>query len=328
MKKLLFLIWIQLFWMTGFSQSLPNIHIQRTNLVVRWKAPKHPWPKVVGIYHVVPTTFSPTVISNLMVLGSFTEKDKRDYGDVVIFGKPYSTPHLRISFVDGEIEYDGDRPHYSETNLAKDVPERKQLFHLTTNFLPELGISLSEIARQKNGKPQINYDASMSGFPAGGTNGDFIFLERGISFSRDLNGGRFFSDGGCYIDFGEHGKIFNIALSWPSLKCDELYSAATPEQIIQRIRDGKALQRHLISLEGTETMLDWSTVKSLTVTNAEVLYYRGDSFVAREFAPQPILPSLVYPHAELSGTVDTGTAKVHIEIVCPVIDETKPLKTK
>ena len=57
-----------------------GIHFQRTNLVVRWKAPSHPWPKALWVYTVSPTRFSPTVISNLMAIGSFTEKDKKDYG--------------------------------------------------------------------------------------------------------------------------------------------------------------------------------------------------------------------------------------------------------
>jgi hypothetical protein len=55
---------------------------------------------------------------------------------------------------------------------------------------------------------------------------------------------------------------------------------------------------------------------------------RGETFVAREFAPKLITSGLVYPDAELSGTVDTGTARFRVEIVCPVINEMRPVRTK
>ncbi|MGH7952975.1 MAG: hypothetical protein ACREFE_13815, partial [Limisphaerales bacterium] len=206
-----------------------------------------------------------------------------------------------------------------------------QLYQLTTNFLPKLGINLSEISKQRNGKPKFNFYEPLSGYPIpnGTPEGDFLtnIERRVVSFSRDLDGGRFYYDGGhCEIDFGEHAKILRIELSWPNLKRDKLYSAATPKQIVRRIRDGKAIQRHMMTSNGAETIIDWSKVKSLTITNAEVLYYCGDSFVVREFAPQLISPTLVYPHAELSGFVDTGKSKDYVALVCPIIDETKPLK--
>jgi hypothetical protein len=109
------------------------------------------------------------------------------------------------------------------------------------------------------------------------------------------------------------------------LKCDQLYAAATPDEIVQRIRRGQALQRHNLDLDGNEHLIDWSKVKSLTITNAEVWYYRGDTFIVRGYAPQLNAPNLVYPDAELWGFIDTGKEKTRVGIVCPVIDETKPL---
>ena len=330
MKKLVLLFCLQIIGTPLFSQEWrPNIHVQNTNMTVRWKAPKHPWPKVAGIYHAVPTEFSPLVISNLTALGSFNEKDKRDYGtNGLILGQPYSTPHLDISFASGEIQYDGEvRTIYMGTNSVNGVPEEKQLPHFTTNFLSKLGISQSEVAKQKNGKPQLDYlcGGSTIFYPTHGQATTNIQYRR-VVFHRDLNGGRFFYYGGrCELDFGQYGRVMKIDLSWPDLKCDQLYAAATPDEIVQRIRRGQALQRHNLDLDGNEHLIDWSKVKSLTITNAEVWYYRGDTFIVRGYAPQLNAPNLVYPDAELWGFIDTGKEKTRVGIVCPVIDETKPL---
>jgi len=82
--------------------------IQRTNLLVHWNAPKHPWPKTLWVYHMVPTKFSPTVISNLMALGSFTEKDRTDSNtNGMILGMAkicqYPTPSVKSSIQGAKI---------------------------------------------------------------------------------------------------------------------------------------------------------------------------------------------------------------------------------
>jgi hypothetical protein len=336
MKKLILWICFQFLWTTAFPQERPwpaAIHVQRTNLIVRWKAATHPWPKVVGIYHAVPTQFSPSVISNLTVLGSFAEKDKRAFGtNGIILGQPYSTPHLDISFAEGKIRYDGrGQMHYSATNLAKAVPEENQLPEFIADFVPKLGIRQSEIAKQRNGKPRFYYTGVETGYFRQPHGGDAIsnVLSRRVVFLRDMNGGRTFMDSGrCELNFGVHGRVINIDMSWPELKCEQLYAAATQKEIIRRIQQGQALQRHMHEvLGGDEIVIDWSKVKNLTITNAEVVYFRGETFFVREYAPQLNDPNLVYPDAELSGTVDTGSEKIRVEIVCPIIDQTKPLNS-
>jgi hypothetical protein len=335
MKRLTLLLWLPIIWSTGFSQDLHSffedpraIHFQRTNLVVRWKAPKHPWPKTMGIYHVVPTAFSPVIISNLMALGSFTQNDKRDSGTN---GINFSSAGrvLDISFIKGEIAYQRSTRIYGPTNLAIGVPPRSQLFQLATNYLPKLGVRLPELAKRENGQPKINCSDDSSDYTAYlmGDNTITNIEYRGVGFRRALDGVEFSYFGGHgVVDFGEHGEIIKIALSWPSLERDNLYAADTPEKIIQWIREGKAYQKHMLETFGRGvSTLDWSTVKSLTITKATA-HYRGESFFERERAHLPILPSWVFPFAEISGTVDTGHGNVDVEIVCPVIDETKPLK--
>ncbi|MGH7954061.1 MAG: hypothetical protein ACREFE_19370, partial [Limisphaerales bacterium] len=113
----------------------------------------------------MPTKFSPVLISSLMSLGNLTEKDRwgniNNTSGIAYFNFKSS---LSVSFATGEIEYNGEMPHYNITNLAKDVPEMNQLYQLTTNFLPKLGINLSEISKQRNGKPKFNFYEPLSGY--------------------------------------------------------------------------------------------------------------------------------------------------------------------
>ncbi|MGH7989074.1 MAG: hypothetical protein ACREDS_02615 [Limisphaerales bacterium] len=328
MKKSLLSLVIQMICVAGFPQSLPlngGIHFQRTNLVVRWKAPKHPWPKTLGVYQMVPTKYSPTVISNLMALGPFTDKDKTDRGTN---GMSFSNTggHLEISFTMGEIEYARHTRDYSPTDLAQGVPPTNQLFQLTTNFLPKLGISLSEISKGINGRTKINaFEPFMEYFRngVGVTNIEW----RGVGFRRAVDGVEFFyDDGHGGIDFGEHSQVVKIILSWPDLKRDNFYSAAPPKKIIQWICEGRARQKHMLRLDGGETMIDWATVKSLTITKATA-YYHGE-LSHGEYATNSVFANCVWPYADLWGMVDTGTTNVEVAIDCPIVDETKPLKTE
>ncbi|HWD94254.1 MAG TPA: hypothetical protein VG938_18125 [Verrucomicrobiae bacterium] len=335
MRRLILLICFHLGLATGFSQTLPIfdsayvVHFQRTNLVVRWKAAKRPWPKTLWTYKIVPTHFSPAAISNVTALADFGGYEKRDYGRNGFFlGNWYGTPQLRVSFVAGEIQFDNrvSERNYSPTNLAKDVPGTNRLLQLTTNFLPKVGISLGEVARRANGQLKIGWhDNDYTEYRT--DNGNVTNIEyRTVWVWRALDG---VENPGmntdCQISFGEHDKVVQIRLEWPSVERETQFAAATPEKIIQWIREGKAAQsRVFTSPGGAEIPIDWSKVKSLTITNAEAKYW-GPSLRDREFVNQPLFPAWVRPDARLQGIVNTGTTNLNVQILCPVIDESKPL---
>jgi hypothetical protein len=322
MNKIILLLLLQFFWTAAFSQSLPfrsvGTPIQRANLLVHWNAPKHPWPKTLWVYHMVPTKFSPTVISNLMALGSFTEKD-RTYSNTngLIFG---NGQNLSISFSIGEIEYSRGENNWT-TNLAKDVPGTNQLFQLTADFLPKLGISLSDLTKTENGKPNIVFYNDVGSIYLQDNIWITNICAREVSFVRAVDGVEFRAGGNCLIDFGEHGQVTKISLSWRGLEHDKLYPTATPEIIMKWIREGNAVQKRMLNRFGGETTIDWPAAKNVTIKKA-IAYYWGEVFLgAREH--QPIFPSWVRPFATLWATVDTGHGNVDVEIDCPVIDEAK-----
>jgi hypothetical protein len=332
MKKNILVCWLQAFCAAACFQALPanagaGVLVQCTNLNVIWAAPTNPWPKTLWVYQTQAAKPSPTVLSNLMALGSFTEKDidpKRTGTNGIAFSKDGRA--LVISYPLGDISY-GITTHYDPTHLAQDVPETNQLLQLTTNFLPKLGISLSELAKETNGLPKLYlpdnyfeyYVSNKTIVDIQRRDVDFTRIVDGIEYGGLIHGG--FDSA---IVFGEHSNVVGMVLHWPKLKQVKSYEAATPEKIIQWIHEGRAYY-HLPMSFGSEIPIDWATVKSLAITDAQAFYYGGRS-LSRQSA-QADFPNYVKPYGSFTATVDTGTGNLNIIVNCPVIDETKSLET-
>jgi hypothetical protein len=260
-----------------------------------------------------------------MALGPFAETDKQDYGaNLIVFSNSGRVLHMRP--LQGQIEY--STPY--KKGIAKEVPETNQLARLTTNFLHGIGIGASQIPKRRNGQLDISWPDpadSYTFFYPGGNMVISNIQSRTVRVSRALDGVLCTpAVGDARIEFGERGVVCSLSIDWRSVERDKSYTAATPKRIMQWIREGRAIQKHMLGWwTGQETMINWPTVKGLTITKATA-YYRGDLFFERESAHQPILPSWVVPYAEISATVSTGKTNLEVEIVCPVIDETKPLR--
>ena len=323
--KWLLLILAQTLWMTGFSQSLPfqdrGALIPSTNLVVRWKAAKHPWPENLWVYDMTRTTYSPAVISNLMAIGSFTEKDidpKYTGTNGMTFSREGRV--MSISYSLGVINY-WITPHYGPTNLAYDVPGTNQLLGLTTNLLARIGITTSELVKDATGQPALLFPESSTEYDVGNSTITNI-QQRIVEFRRSLDGVEYGGAGGYgIVAFGEHNQVVGILLHWPSVKQDKLYPAATPKQIAKWIQEGRAYYTPAVS-SGGEAPIDWHTVKKLTIKKAQA-YYIGEDFFGNR-AQRPILPSHVRPYAGFMATIDTGVTNFDVGIRCPVIVETQP----
>ena len=231
----------------------------------------------------------------------------------VTFKSPDGSRTLAISFSTGNIRYDTPEPHYSPTNLAQGVPQMSEMPKLTKNFLQKIGIKPSEVMRNTNGAPRFNFwepftEYYPKDYPKGKpaiTNIEF----RAVNFSRSVDGAEVAGDAGhCGIEFGEHGKISQIHLSWPDLKRYKSAPTLKPQAIMQLLREGKAHQGATLDSVGD---IDWMSVKSVTIKQAWPCYFAGDS-------------NLLYPFLVLWTTVDTNHRNVAVGIDCPIIDETKP----
>ena len=304
---------------SGLSQDVPfdfGTRFQRADLDVRWSAPSNALPTTMWVYRALPTKFSPAVMSNLTALGRFTGKDKSDYGtNGVMFESPDKARRLTVNFNWGSVVYtDATATRHDPTNLSVGVPSPEQALKLTREFLPRIGIGLPEISRSaSNGEPQMNVFNEEETFYV---NRAFItnVPMRGVRFRRAVDGAKFagIERGGDFqIEFGNHGEICEMEMSWRDLEREQEYKTAAPETIVKWIHEGKAIQITIFT-----GSIDWTGVKSMTVHNAY------PSYLGRE---RPMSKSWLYPYVALDTTVDTGESKISVELDCPVIDESKPL---
>jgi len=206
-RGLSILLLVQTACAAGFAHNLPFGELGRpfrpgTNLVVFWNAPTNELPADVWVYRVLPSHFSPAVISNLTVLGSFTEKDRsRTPALNPVFNQPgglmyrsadgnrelYIFPNL------GWIYYDDAAVSSSHTTNGVPKAESETL-DLAIGYLKQFGIDRSQLAT----KPQsADLAASyivgkLTVFDTNKTHFTFVNL-RGVMVARKIDG----------VDFGQ-----------------------------------------------------------------------------------------------------------------------------
>ncbi len=329
MGKIIFLFFFLLFCMAGFSQRPPYYGMSvpaRADYDVRWNVSTNSLPPVLWIYRVIPTKFSPEIISNLMALGSFTEAD-RTYlnnitnNDSLYFVSQNTSPResrsLLIYSPWGAVEYfDYKAMHGSPTNLSVGVPEENQLVTLTTNFLPKIGISITNLCRKPDGQPLVWFMKSETEYYP---NHQFItnLEERGVFFIRSVDGLQFLGNGargGGEVHFGNHGKISQLKLSWRNLEHYKSIPSPPPQTIVSWLREGRAFYSpHTQEGEG----INWLDVKKITVNSLSACLYGNGRREPQEW---------VYPTIILHAVVETTATNVDVEIHCPIIYKDNLLK--
>jgi len=200
-----------------------------------------------------------------------------------------------------------------------DVPGESKALRLTKKFLPEIGIDLADIGKKENSsQPDFHvFDMGVTYFidrkPLKNTEG------RGVRFGRSVDGISFISigsGGDGEIHFGDHGTVTRLLITWRNMQRDKSFPVLTPQLMMESMRKGKAIQG---LIPDSVDAIDWKTVENVTIKKAKPCYYAGGD----RFSPSDWLQ----PYAALWTTVDTGHGNVNLEIDCPVIDETKPLKS-
>jgi hypothetical protein len=320
MKKVGVFILLQIICAAGFSEN-PRWKVfgtpipARADLDVRWdtpptfvdfNVPTNKWPSKMWVYRTEPREFSHKAISNLMLLGPFTEKEiAQQDANGIMFRSTDGSTALSVSFSSGSIRYDTPEPHYIlKPGIFKDVPETKDLPKLTKSFLKKSGINPSEIQKNTNGAPlfyfsDLGYEYLFDHAWTTNTWGRLVVCRRSVDGVEVIGNV-------CRVQFGEQGKISKIDLSWPGLKRYKSAETLRPQTVIQLLRQGNAYQG-LIPMGFGE--INWQTVKSVTIKQAWPCYFAGDSEL--------------YPFLDLWTTVETPQGNVEIEIDCPIIDETR-----
>jgi hypothetical protein len=311
MKKIILFFLIQTSSLTaGFAQSPPwkangEAISARPDLTVYWQDSAK-FPRKAWIYQLLPNNFSPKIISNVMLLCSFTDNDKiqADTNGITFQSADHSRT-LSISFSSGEIKYGTAEIRYSPTNLAVGVPSTNQLPKVAKNVLSKLHISFSDITGW-HGANKIDFSEPLTMFYVGHVTITNISY-RTVYFRRAVDGmpiaGEFYG-----FNVGERGKISKISITWPNLKRVKLYPTVSQKEVIDFLRKGNAIRGPVPTNIGN---IDWSSIKSVTIKNA-VPSYQADN-------------NRLYPFLRLDVLVDTGSGTVEIGMDCPIIDESKLL---
>lgn len=319
------LLSLLMFGVKSFGQNVPFYRLgspfqTQTNISVSWNAPKSDLPHKFWIYKALPAKVSSDVISNLVALGSFTEKDREKipgYPRLIAYDDPSGKKSLRVNPDWVFIEYSD--PDADDMHNTNGVPSRQQAIEMAKHWLPILGIDSRQLAQNTDGTgikiyggPETVFFYPKEAGPAYATN---ICMQI-VTFMRALDGieisGGCARGGGC-IQFGHDTKISKIMVSWRNYKRDKLYPAATPEMLLKWIREGKAVWRS----KDDSMFPDWSSVKNIVITKA-TLYYYSEAYDEND-KPQ----NAACPFVEMEAVANAGTTNLIFNFDCPIIDETQ-----
>jgi hypothetical protein len=291
-------------------------------LQIEWKAPTNALPSTVAIFKVMPTSFSPAVISNIVGLTSFTSSNR-----ILSFDSEEKIPEGTLAFQSEDeksslgivppfgwiILYAPDQ-YYPKFDF-EGVPDEARAYELGTNILRQLELPPGEIQTREDHQPHATF--------AAGTLTHQRVSHRGmmrVEFGRRLD------NIDCFIrrleiEFGAHERVTRLELTWPGVQAEKRYPTATADQMMAWIKEGRARMQ---SLSGPmdARVIEAKEIKRLTIKGINLYYsdvtYRsedGEEKVTDRFYPYAILDT----EAQL-GPGDTES----VPLFCPVAPEGLP----
>jgi len=292
-------------------------------------------PETLWVYRVLPSTFSPGVISNLVVLGSFGMTNK-----AATLGRRQTDPRSICFSTDkrslgiyprwGFIEY--RYPQANDNKTTNGVPTEVEAQRLGANWIGLLSLDRSEISNMEVYTPaalRFKHEPAYQVI----TN----VYSRYVGFGRRLDGVDFYNKAeGCSIEFAHDAVIAQMWLSWRNLERDKLYPVAKPETILKWMREGKCFwQWWAPDAQG----MDSSVFKKVTIKSATPFYYGADRdesqdwvypFVYLETAVDMTITNTIIPPGEVNFKLSeiTNVFKTYVRnitnqtvfICCPIID--------
>lgn len=295
------------------------------NFEITWSVPTNQPPKSLWVYKTVPQHFSDEAISNLMALCSFTMQDRkaRPYweeepstkeewaavANAVAFASKDGSRALGIYPALGYIYYQDNRA-FDVRDKIEGVPSDAKVKKLALKILDQIGIPRSDLVKKsKGGEPltfrEIGTQSRTYHTKTKTTTGKNEIYSRGVFFIRQIDGVSFAGigvAGGFYVEFVSHAKIRNMELVWRNLQRWEKYQVASPDQIIQWIREGKTVM--------PAPNVNPGEIKKLVITQVSPLYMGAFGGETQEFT---------YPFANVFGIADTGKTNLHVQLYCPIL---------
>lgn len=304
---------------TALAEDVPfhrlGYAFTQTNISVFWKASTRNMPKTLWTYQAVPSDVSSTVISNLVALGGFTDKDRKETPNnprLISYANATRKRWLLINPAWAFIDY-GDSDA-SDFHITNGVPDRQQAFKMASDWLSKLGIDDRQMFPNPNsagvkfyGGPDTVWLYPREGGPAYATN----VHAYAVIFYRALDGVEF--SGGCArgggeIDFGHHGGISKILVSWRNYQRDKLYRTTARKKLLAEIREGKA-----VWYSTNVDWIDWPSVQKITITKLKAYYY------SEAYGESDKHQNAAFPFAEMEAVAYTGKTNIDFNFDCQVI---------
>jgi len=286
-----------------------------------WQVPTNEIPQTLATLKVSPASFSPEVVSNVIGLCGFKEPSRVwDHFKPVAKGKTvsYKEPHpgkpvlgkyLQISPANGSINFSDPSASALPTTPVMGVPTEQEALTRAVELLPKLGLREADLAHKNDGSELEHFNIVQKTGRIDREQKKLVETPtvRGVIFVRQVNGISFSGAGdfgGLRVEFGNEGRIKELALTWRKLLPDKTNAVASPEQMLQFIKKGRAVIRWPQDADVA------SPVRKITFTHLRPYYYGsgGDG-------PQRI----VLPYAMLTATAETSNTNYSITLSCPLL---------
>ncbi len=286
-----------------------------------WQVPTSEVPQAVAILKVLPASFSPEVVSNVIGLCGFKEPGKVwDHFKPVAKGKTvsYKEPHLgkpvlgknlQISPANGSINFLDPSASSLPRTPVLGVPTEQEALARAVELRPKLGLRESDLAHKRDGSELDHFNIVQQIGRIDREQKKLVETPtvRGVILVRQVNGISFSGAGdfgGLRVEFGNEGRIKELALTWRNLQPDKTNAVANPEQILQFIRKGLAVIRWP---QEANVVLP---IHKITFTHLRPYYYGSGGDEPKR---------IVLSYAMLTALAETGNTSHPITLSCPLL---------
>ncbi len=317
----------------SYGQQAPSFeHTHRPSFVpanceIVWNVPTNQMPNALWVYRTIPQHFSDKAISNLVALGSFTTRDKKRITllkmaslssedrarakNLLAFENEKEGRNLQIVPADGYIDYRDQRADPATRDAIEDVPSEVATQELALKLLDQIGIPRSQLLKKPDSSEPLTFKEVRRWGHMDKQQGKRVVQNssRGVFFIRQIEGVTFAGigiAGGFHVRFSSHAKVAELQLVWRNLQRYKKYEIASPDQIMQWIKEGKAVM--------PAPNVNPSDVKKLTITDISPMYM-GESGEERQ--------DFTYPFANLGTTAETGQTNIGVQLYCPVLSNSE-----
>lgn len=295
----------------GFAQESTDQH----SWEIVWHTPTNHLPKSVWTYKLIAQNFGPAVISNLMILGSFTLADETN-----LPGQPVSSRYfysrdgsrqLGIVPTYGYVFYRDSNAERKIREIAVDVPNDEEAYQRGLGYLQKFGIDHSQLVSAGDGlglKVERRIGKVTWLDQTSGTNVETVYM-RSVYFRRQISGYDLTHDG-VEFQFGNHGRISKMEIIWRGWEPSALYPTLSADQLVGELR---AKRGRWFPSPPSEP------VKKVTIFDIQPIY-RG--FPVRENDDKGL--KLLEPIARLKTQIDDGTTNFNAVFECSIYSANRP----